>query len=177
MADTEDPLKLLRQTARNHDPQLTEPTAADLRDEEIEATRSAQPAPGIDALLSAAERAAVPVGVVSNNSAEAVSAYLLRHGLDDRIQSVIGRYDGMPPALPEAQPTPRHLALDALRADPTTTTLIGDSSSDGSAAHAASVSCVGFAHNVNKASELELTGADAISDDLTRVAAILLPRT
>jgi beta-phosphoglucomutase-like phosphatase (HAD superfamily) len=173
MEGTDDPLELLRLTARDHDPRLTEAIAADLRDAEIEAIHSARPTPNADELLYAADRGSVPVAIVSNNSAEAVSAYLLQRRLSDRVQSVVGRYDGMSPDLLKPHPHLVVLALGALLAEPSSTVLIGDSSSDVLAAHAASISCVGYAATATKAAELMSIGADAISHDLADVAGLV----
>jgi beta-phosphoglucomutase-like phosphatase (HAD superfamily) len=82
----------------------------------------------------------------------------------------------MPPELLKPNPHLVLLALDALRAAPARTVLIGDSSSDVFAAHMSSISCVGFAANASKAAELAATGVDAICDDLAHVAGLLLPQ-
>lgn len=102
------------------------------------------------------------VAVVSNNSGEAVTAFLTRRSLDSLVTSIVGRVRERPRLM---KPAP-HLVERALReldADAAEAVLIGDSTSDVEAAHACGVRCIGFAKgSAARAVRLRETGAEAV---------------
>ncbi|MBT0769389.1 HAD family hydrolase [Kineosporia sp. J2-2] len=135
----DDPLDLLDGVAEIY-PGLTARVDASLRDAEVDAAELAPLTPGAVDFLRACAEAGRPVAIVSNNGAEAVRALLERHELTGLVRHVEGRDPD--PRLMKPDPTPLLRAVRALGADPVTTTMIGDSSSDMLAARAAGVEAV-----------------------------------
>lgn len=134
---------------------------ATMRATEVSAAASAEPTPGADAFLLACERTGRSVAIVSNNSAEAVAAYLSRHGLERYITHIEGREAGEP-ALMKPDPYLVRRALEITGADPAAAVLVGDSVTDIEAAHAAGIKAIGYANKPGKAQRFMDAEADAI---------------
>lgn len=165
----DDPLMILR-AAEEMSAGLARELNADLRSAEIDAAATAQPTPGAAELLHACQGTGRPVAIVSNNSTEAVAAYLTRVGLAYLVAHVEGR-DPTSPRLMKPHPHLLLRALDTLRAEPDASILIGDSTTDVDAAHAAGVAAVGYANKPGKAHRLAEAGAAvtvAHLDEITR---------
>ncbi|GAA4568130.1 hypothetical protein GCM10023176_21930 [Micromonospora coerulea] len=64
-------------------------------------------------------------------------------------------------------------ALQALNARPSAAVLVGDSTTDIEAAHAAGVPCIRYANKPGRAERLAAAGADAIVTDMSHLAAVL----
>ncbi|GAA3592960.1 hypothetical protein GCM10022223_04670 [Kineosporia mesophila] len=139
LADIDDPLDLLDGVSEIY-PELTGRVDASVRDAEVDAAALAPVTPGAVEFLQACAASGRPVAIVSNNGAEAVRALLELHGLSDLVQHVEGRNPD--PRLMKPDPTPLLQAMRALGADPASTTMIGDSSSDILAARAAAVEAI-----------------------------------
>lgn len=134
-------------------------TAAETRAIEV-----AEPTAGAEASIRACRRSGRMVGVVSNNSAIAVSAYLDRHRLAQLVDGpVVGRAHAQP-HLMKPDPHPIRLALDALGVPGEAVLFVGDSTTDVMAARMAGSNCIGYANHPDKWNRL--AGADVVLDDM-----------
>ena len=168
LARTEDPFMFFQAT-----PALPATLASKVRDqlrsEELAAVESAEPTPGAHRAIAECHRLGKVVTVVSNNAAEAVSAYLSKHGLSDYVMSVSARRSPDPKLM---KPAP-HLVVAALNATgvaPNRSVLIGDSVTDIEAAHAARTAAIGYANKPGKNARFVTAGADVIVTDMAEVA-------
>jgi beta-phosphoglucomutase-like phosphatase (HAD superfamily) len=166
---TKDPLHIIRRTA-DLAPALSTTIDSALRAAELHAITTATPVPGSTELLAACQVTGRPVAIVSNNSAEAVHAYLQRHGLIPFVGQVQGR-DPHDPALMKPHPYPLREVLTALDANPADAVLIGDSLTDLQAARAAGIRVIAYANKSRK--HAQLAQADAMTTSMqTLVEAI-----
>ncbi len=128
--------------------------------------------PGIVEALDALHAAGRTVTIVSNNSADAVRAFLARHDLDDRVRAVMARRDPDPALL---KPSP-HLVtqtVDGLNAAAGQCVLIGDSITDITAGHAAGVAVIAYANRPGKAARFAPHHPDAVIDTMHAIPAAL----
>jgi HAD superfamily hydrolase (TIGR01509 family) len=166
IAEEPDPLEVLRWTGRLGRDSLTRRIDRALTAAELTAVRSAEPTPYADEFIRAAHQAEKRLAIVSNNSAEACRAYLAANRLQGYFTAVIGRAFAEPTRM-KPDPDPVLAALTALNGEPDECTLIGDSTSDIVAAHAAGISAIGYANKPGKATRLiaadaMITGIDAL---------------
>jgi phosphoglycolate phosphatase-like HAD superfamily hydrolase len=162
---TPDPLEVFRAVAgcgRN----VSQRAQRELTLLEVQAVVTAQPAEGGAELITAARQSGRSVAIVSNNSGQAVAAYLKRHHLAGYVSAVIGR-DDPDPAHMKPSPYRVRQAVEMLQATPAECALVGDSVSDVPAAHTADVAAIGYADKPGKDERLAAAGADAI---ITRLA-------
>lgn len=165
---TNDPLAVLQFVAKHGDQQLLATVEAALILAEVEATASAEPTPFAVQFIETAIGRGRSVSIVSNNSAEAITAYLQQQRLEPYIAVVVGRTLGRPDLM-KPNPFPVNEAIRRLVTEPENVVLIGDSPADVGAARAAGIPCIGYCDNDQRA-EL-LRDADA----LIRSMADLLP--
>lgn len=169
LTTTVDPFDLFRATAFL-DPSQAPQIEMALADEEVRAAHSCRPTPHSADLMFACKQSHRNLGVVSNTTATAIKRYLKDHRLEEYVDAIAGRVDSRSSLL---KPNP-HLvrrAMTALGADPATSVLIGDQTSDIEAAHGAGAWAIGYANKPGKASRLEAAGADAIVSDLSALVA------
>ncbi|MFH9226538.1 HAD family hydrolase [Streptomyces lydicus] len=172
LADTRDPLEVLR-LCHAADAALSEPIETALTAAELKAVDVAgDPTDGAVEALRAAHDGGRRIAVVSNNSAECVRAFLVRHALAPYVHEVIGRPAGQPELM---KPAPHSVILAAslLGVAPSACTLIGDSTTDVTAAHAAGSTAIGFANKPAKKGAFAEIGADAITDRMHSIAEAL----
>ena len=169
----DDPLEVLRAAVafgqaavREADDMLT---AAETR-----AVQVAEPTVGGEASMRASRVSGRVVGVVSNNSAAAVMAYLAHRRLTDVVDGPIVGRSYARPDLMKPNPHPVRLAVDKLGVPPDAVLLVGDSTTDVVAARAVGVSCVGYANRPGK--QQRLAGADVILDDMQVLVEALFRR-
>ncbi|MDG4828394.1 HAD-IA family hydrolase [Solwaraspora sp. WMMD1047] len=167
-----DPLAVLRFTATLGKRQLVHRVDDALRSAELTAARTAEPTPHAREVIVAAQHSGRRVAIVSNNSAEAVRAYLLAHRLDGYLHPIIGRAYA-DPAQMKPNPAPVLAAVAELHADPGTCLMIGDSASDITAAHTARVPAIGYANKPGKATHLDT--ADAVITCMADLVTVLAP--
>ena len=136
---------------------------------EVDAVTTATPTPGAAETIVALRRAGHTITIVSNNSAAAVAAYLDHQGLADLVDGISARTDAAPDLL---KPNP-HLLLDAmaaLDAAPKHCVLIGDSTTDLVAAHAAGTAVIGYANKPGKQDQFDALHPNAVVDNMHMIA-------
>ncbi|MFI7247262.1 HAD family hydrolase [Micromonospora chalcea] len=173
LASEPDPLEVLRRAgvAGNH--AVTRAVEDALCAAERRAVETAAPTPYGREVIVAARQARLPVAVVSNNSAGAVSAYLVAHRLAGYVSPILGRAYADPDRM-KPNPEPILQAVRALGEMPSRCVLIGDSLSDIEGAKAAGVRIIGFANRASKVLAFEAAGADAIVTSMGQVAHVLI---
>lgn len=173
VASASDPLVVLRWTGEVCGPDPTRLVDDALRDLELRAVGMAAPTPFGHEVVIAARGAGLPVAVVSNNSAPAVSAYLAKHGLAQHVSPVVGRPYGRPDRM-KPNPKPIFDAVGALGAKSVDAVLIGDSLSDIEGARAAGVKVIGYANRADKVAAFR--HADAVIETMEVVCDALAGR-
>lgn len=159
VASYDDPLAVLRWTGEVCPPAVTVAVEEVLCAAELRAIASATPTPHAREVIVSAQRAGVPVAVVSNNSAAAVAAYLTAHGVAQYVSPVVGRAYGKPWRM-KPNPEPIMTAVRTLGVEPAACVLVGDSLTDIDGARAAGVRVIGYANRSWKLDAFQ--GADAV---------------
>ncbi|MBM0278988.1 Imm21 family immunity protein [Micromonospora tarensis] len=170
LADQDDPLELLRAVA-GFAPELLGVVEAALTAAEVAAAASAETTIGVFDLVRACVDTERSLAIVSNNSAAAIDAYLGRRDRARYFAAIVGRAEH--PDLLKPNPAPVVRALRALDVAPEAAVLVGDSTTDVAAAHAAGVACIGYANEPGKAEALAAAGSDAVVTDLSDLGAVL----
>lgn len=163
-----DPLALLR-TVADVRPDLAARADETLVRLEVEAVALAEQTAGGETAIRACAESGRSVWIISNNSGDAIRAYLADHGLDDAIAGVFGRVPGDPTSM---KPNPRLLldALSAASATPGECIFVGDAARDVQAGTAADVATIGYANKPGKAAVLAAAGAVAVTDSMGAIA-------
>ncbi|GAA0273210.1 HAD family hydrolase [Cryptosporangium japonicum] len=164
---TGDPLAILRWAA-DEDDDLAQVVDKALTDAEVRAVATAEPTPGAREFLEACQATGRPVAIVSNNSSEAIRAYLNRTALTSLVAHVEGRDHQRPDQM---KPSPYLLfrALSVGREAPTVAAFVGDSVTDVQAGNRARVMTIGFANKLGKVSQLSGAGSAAVVRKLTEL--------
>lgn len=167
-ANASDPLRLLQWTGTHH-PALIPGVEERLLTAERMAVRSAAPTPHSADVLRSAVESGLRVGVVSNNSAPAINAYLEMHGLSGYVSAISGRVPGQ---LDLMKPNP-HLvarASELLGVRTSRCVLVGDSATDMEAARSAGARSVGYAKAPGRVDVLADSGAEVVIEDMAILA-------
>lgn len=174
MAATSDPFAVFAHAA-TISPEVAAQVEAAMTELEVTAVRTAEPTPGVHAVITSCRESGRTLTVVSNNSARAVGAYLTRHALDGPIGVVIARTSPDPDLL---KPCPHLLqqAITASNAHPDACTLVGDQLSDIEAARLAGTHSIGYANEPGKADAFADARAGAIVTSLAPIALALRAR-
>lgn len=171
ITETDDPFDILRY-ALARAPELTTTVETAFRAEEVAAATTAAPTPGAAETIQACHDTGRTVAIVSNNSDDAVHAYLTIHQLAGQIDYVSAR---TPADVTRLKPHP-HLvtqAAQALHAEPATCVLVGDSITDIHAAHTAGVPAIGYANKTSKPPRFADTGTVAVITRMIDLATAL----
>ncbi|MEU9505416.1 HAD family phosphatase [Micromonospora sp. NPDC048170] len=175
LASEPDPLEVLRRTGEAGDQGLTRVVEDALCAAERRAVETAEPTPYGREVIVAARQAGMPVAVVSNNSAGAVSAYLTAHRLAAYVSPVVGRAYADPDRM-KPNPEPILQAVRAVREPASRCVLVGDSLSDIEGARAAGVGVIGYANRPPKVERFRAAGADAVIASMSEIAGVLMER-
>jgi HAD superfamily hydrolase (TIGR01509 family) len=168
-----DPLEVLRQVGATGDRAATVAVEQALITAEIRAVESAEPTPHGREVIVAARKLGWPVAMVSNNSGEAVSAYLYRHRLSSLVGVVVGR-PYADPARMKPDPAPILDAAVQLGVDSARCVLVGDSRTDIAGAHAAGARAIGYANRASKVEVFREAGADVVVTSMAELARVLV---
>ena len=155
--DTDDPLEILRYS-ESLDNKTVITVEHALIAAELEAVNIADPTPGGQESLRTCHDAGLKVGVVSNNSKEAVLAFLQRVNLDAITHPVIGRTFAKP-TLMKPHPWPLELALSKLQIPPHEALFVGDSLTDIEVSQYVGVPCIAYADKPGKRTDFSKTTA------------------
>jgi phosphoglycolate phosphatase len=166
--NTADPIEVFIQAAEV-DPELAARVEAEMTDLEVAAVATAKPTPYVHEVLAGCRESGRIVAVVSNNSAQAVNAYLDRHGLSGGVGLVVARTSHDPNLL---KPSPHllEIAVQKLAADPVATALVGDSLTDIEAAHRAGITSIGYANKPGKREAMTEINAGAVIGSMADLA-------
>jgi HAD superfamily hydrolase (TIGR01509 family) len=134
---------------------------------ELDAVSCARPTPGAHDVIRAADERG-RIAIVSNNSQAAVSAYLDAHGLTEHVAGIYARTDA---DLSHLKPHPYllHAAMRGLHTTPDECIFVGDSVTDITAGHAASVPVIAFANKPGKADRLAAQKPAAIISSMNEL--------
>ncbi|GIE96687.1 HAD family hydrolase [Paractinoplanes rishiriensis] len=168
-----DPLEVLRWTGSACDHAVTRSVEDALCEAELQAVASAAPTPYGREVIVAARQAGLPVAVVSNNSAGAVTAYLTEHRLAGHVAPVIGRAYADPDRM-KPNPEPISRAVRLLGVPPERSVLVGDSLSDIEGGRAAGVHVIAYANRPQKANPFRQAGADVVITSMGSIAELLV---
>jgi HAD superfamily hydrolase (TIGR01549 family) len=169
IANTPDPIEVFCYSATVSD-EMAARVEAEMADLEVAAVPTAEPTPYVHEVVASARESGRVIGVVSNNGPRAVNAYLDRHGLRDGIRLVVAR-TSHDPALLKPSPHLIDKAVRSLDADPSASTLVGDSFTDIQAAHRAGVASIGYANGPGKRERMTQLEAGAV---ITSMADLVL---
>ncbi|MEU8092392.1 HAD family hydrolase [Micromonospora chalcea] len=176
LASEPDPLEVLRRTGAAGDRGVTLAVEDALCVAERRAVETAQPTPYGREVIVAAQQSGLPVAVVSNNSAGALTTYLARHRLAGYVSPVVGRAYAEPARM-KPNPEPILQAVQALGAQPGRCVLVGDSLSDIEGARAAGVRVIGYANRPAKVKAFQAAGADVVVTSMGMIARALIARS
>jgi len=175
LTSEEDPLEVLRWTGSISDQGITRKVEDALCEAERRAVETAAPTPYGREVIVAARQAGLPVAVVSNNSAGAVTAYLATHRLAGHVAAVIGRAYAEPGRM-KPNPEPISRAVRALDVSPGQSVLVGDSISDIEGGRAAGVRVIAYANRPPKVDAFRKAGAELVITSMAPIAEALVRR-
>jgi HAD superfamily hydrolase (TIGR01549 family) len=157
---TDDPLEVLSLATRSG-PSMVKRVEDALIASEVAAIESAQATPGgIESVLACLEKC-LPVGIVSNNSALAITGFLKQWKLEGRVHPLVGR-TYLHPELMKPNTQPLEKALRELGRKPSEVVYIGDSDTDIEVAAAVGVPCIGYANKPGKRERFAAAGVTVI---------------
>jgi len=168
IANTSDPIEVFCYSATVSD-EMAARVEAEMSDLEVAAIASADPTPYVHEVIASARESGRIIGVVSNNSARAVTAYLDHHGLIGGIALIVAR-TSHDPALLKPSPHLISKAVRGLNADPAASTLVGDSLTDIEAAHSAGIASIGYANQPGKRENMTQAQAEAVITSMADLA-------
>jgi phosphoglycolate phosphatase len=128
---------------------------------ECAAVTTAVSTPYVHDVLTACHDSGRPVAIISNHSAAAVHAYLIRHDLNGQIRLTVAR-TGPDAAALEPWPNLIELAVAGLGTQSQDCILVGGSVTDIKAAHTVGVNSIGYARTPRDADDLADAGAGTI---------------
>jgi phosphoglycolate phosphatase len=170
IAATPDPLAVFTYSA-TISAELAAHVETEMTAQEFAAVPGARPNAYVHEVMDACQESGRTVAVVSNNSDQAVRAYLQRHSLDTRVTLIAAR-TSPDPALLKPSPHLIQLAINELDTSPAECLLVGDSAADIQAAQLAAVDVIGYANRPGKHDTFTTAGATAVVSSL---ADLVLP--
>jgi phosphoglycolate phosphatase len=132
----------------------------------------ARPYPGAGEALQLLHGTGIRIGVVTNKQERFASGLLERLRLKDWVDLVVGG-DSCERRKPDPQPL--LVACERLGASPSRTLMVGDSINDVLAARAAQIAVVCVPYGYNEDNDPRDLPCDALIEDLSRLAPLLLP--
>jgi phosphoglycolate phosphatase-like HAD superfamily hydrolase len=168
IVDTEDPLDVLRYAATVDAGWLAR-IESEFVAQEVTAVATATPTPGAAEAMSALVAAGATITIVSNNSPDAIWAYLQHADLTGLVVGVAGRVPRCPNLM---KPHPYMLwrAMTELATTAAECVIIGDSETDVEVAHLVGSPAVAFANEPCKRRRFEPLRPDAIIESMFDIA-------
>ncbi|MFD6095038.1 HAD family hydrolase [Nocardiopsis flavescens] len=163
-----DPMEVLRRLFKVA-PEWHSEAERVLREAEVVSVAEALPTPGAIEFMEACRETGRPLVMVSNNSPEAVVAFLEKHGLAKLATGVFGR-SRLSPELMKPNPHLLEAALEALAAAPGDCLMVGDSLTDIEVAKEVGVPVAGYANKVGKAKRFQDLGSDVVTENMMELA-------
>jgi HAD superfamily hydrolase (TIGR01662 family) len=160
VATASDPFEVLRYAA-NLSADLAAEVEAEFHQQECRAVVNAPVTPGALDVIRALDAGGHQILIVSNNSKEAVRRFLHLRGLAPVVTAISARRDADPAHL---KPAP-YLLFQAMRqaaATPDRCIMVGDSTSDIEAAHAAAMPVIAYANKPGKRHAFQPYRPDAV---------------
>lgn len=161
LTGTTDHIALLAHPGPSHEARVRAEQAA--TEFEIKCAKTCDPAPWLSALLDYADDRNLPRAVVTNNSPQAVLAFLARPDIASPIHVVCGRTLN---TMHELKPHPRYLldALEQVETVPSRGLFVGDSLTDVQAGISIGIPVMGYAKTQPKRDQLRRAGSRAVID-------------
>ena len=167
LADGDDPLGIF-QAAATERPDQAVFIEHTLRDLEVHAIATAPLMPGASETLLSLRDSGRTATIVSNNSTTAVRAFLTRHRLNDLVSRVVAR-TAADPVLLKPNPHLVRQAISDLHATPAGCVLVGDSTTDIIAGHAAGVAVIAYANKPGKRQAFAGHRPDVVIDTMHEI--------
>jgi phosphoglycolate phosphatase len=136
---------------------------------ECAAVTTAVSTPYVHDVLTACHDSARPVAIISNHSASAVRAHLIRNDLNGQIRLTVARTDSDAAVL-KPRPDLIELAITELGTQSQDCVFVGGSVTDIRASHAAGVNSIGYAITPRNADDLTDAGAGVIIASMANLA-------
>lgn len=168
---SDDPLEVLRESGAHSSDKLWEIERA-LIDAELKAVACSQATPGGSEAVRACVASGRKAAVVSNNSADSVSAFLRNLRLIDDIRPVVGRHPARPDLM-KPHPWPMRRALDTLGISASKVAFVGDTITDLEVAAIVGTPCLAYANKPGKREKFEQAGAAVVFTDMRELASAL----
>ena len=139
---------------------------------EVRAVKTAEPTHGSADLIITAHRTGRTVTIVSNNSGDAITAYLTDHRLTDYIKAVVARDDHDQDRM---KPSPYRVreAVGMLGGEVGECAFVGDTPTDVLAGHLAGVPVIGYANKPGKVAALTRVQAATVTTSLAEITTAL----
>jgi phosphoglycolate phosphatase-like HAD superfamily hydrolase len=118
--------------------------------------------------MIAAKQAHKSLPIVSNNSEQAIAAYVEAEELGEYLSVIVGRVPYQP-ELMKPNPYTVLAALEILQVQPTDSVLVGDSVVDIEAAHKAGVHVAALANKAHKLERFRNSGADVVVTSMSEI--------
>jgi HAD superfamily hydrolase (TIGR01662 family) len=169
---SDDPFDVLRYAWARLDRQKADAAEQALTAYEVRAVAGLSPTEGAAEAIESLRASGHTVTIVSNNSEQAIHAFIDAHALADQIDGVVGRTRARAQDL-KPEPYLLDRALEQLGAKPADAVLVGDSITDIQAARAAGTAAIAYANKPGKDSALRSFEPDALinsMDEITHAA-------
>jgi HAD superfamily hydrolase (TIGR01662 family) len=166
---TDDPFDVLRYAWAHLDRQKAESAEQALTAYEVRAVADLSLTIGAAEAIESLRTSGHTVTIVSNNSEQAIHAFIDSHALAELIDGVVGRTSARAQDL-KPEPYLLDRALEQLVAKPADAVLIGDSITDIQAARAAGTAAIAYANKPGKDRALRSFKPDALIKSMDEIA-------
>lgn len=166
---SDDPFDVLRYAWVHLDRQKAEAAEQALTAYEVRAVHELSMTEGAAAAIDSLRASEHTVTIVSNNSEQAIRAFVETHALADEIDGVVGRTRARAQDL-KPEPYLLDRALEQLAAKPADAVLVGDSITDIQAARAAGTAAIAYANKLGKDRALRSFEPDVLIKSMNEIA-------
>ncbi|SDG02616.1 HAD family hydrolase [Pseudonocardia oroxyli] len=166
---SDDPFDVLRYAWVRLDRQKADAAERALTAYEIRAVAGLSLTEGVAEAIDSLRASEHTVTIVSNNSEQAIRAFIDAHALAEQIDGVVGRTRARAQDL-KPEPFLLDRALEQLAAKPADAVLVGDSITDVQAARAAGTAAIAYANKPGKDRALRSFEPDALIKSMAEIA-------